>query len=141
MEYSEDAGWDSAISPQSARSSNGFPDRPGMAMGMAIMGFGGGAMIGAPLSVALMKFYSSPESTGVGQTFATLGAIYFCFMLVGAFSVRVPEPDWTPASGQIALGKRPALSTHHVHADQAIKTPQFYLLWTMLCCNVSAGIG
>ena len=73
-----------------------FPDRPGLATGTAIMGFGGGALIGAPLAVALMKFYSSPTSTGVAPTMLTMGVIYLCFMMIGAFIVRIPAAGWKP---------------------------------------------
>ena len=73
-----------------------FPDRPGMATGMAIMGFGGGAMIASPLSVSLMETFQSSTSTGVVQTFLLMGAIYFCFMLFGVFTVRIPKEDWNP---------------------------------------------
>lgn len=116
-----------------------FPDRPGMATGLAIMGFGGGAMIGGPLSKALMAHFSSPTSTGVAECFATLGAIYLTVMLIGVWLVRIPPPDWSPPS--LAVRKAARAAAHDVHADQAIKTPQFYLLWIMLCFNVSAGIG
>ena len=67
-----------------------FPDRRGMATGMAIMGFGGGAMIGAPLADLLMNTFRTPQSAGVWQTFLALGAIYFVFMMVGAFGYRLP---------------------------------------------------
>src|SRR5271156_5520849 len=74
-----------------------FPDRPGMATGMAIMGFGGGAFIASPLSVALMHHYATPTDLGVAPTFVTLGIIYAVFMLIGAAIVRVPAPGWRPA--------------------------------------------
>jgi len=118
-----------------------FPDRPGMATGMAIMGFGGGAMIGSPLSVALMGYFDSESSAGVWQTFVTLGTIYLGFMLVGAFSVRIPAPGWKPAGFSPSAATNKMVTAHQVHADTAIKTPQFYLLWIMLCFNVTAGIG
>src|ERR1700676_28461 len=74
-----------------------FPDRPGMATGMAIMGFGGGALIAAPLSVILMKHFSTATSSGVLETFVTMGVIYFMFMMIGVISVRVPAEGWKPA--------------------------------------------
>ncbi len=74
-----------------------FPDRPGMATGMAIMGFGGGAFIASPLSVWLMSKFSTPTHVGVAETFICLGIVYFCFMMVGAAIVRVPAPGWKPA--------------------------------------------
>ena len=73
-----------------------FPDRPGMATGMAIMGFGGGAMIASPLSVALMNFYKSGLSQGVTKTFLTMGILYFLFMMFGVFTIRLPRPGWRP---------------------------------------------
>jgi MFS family permease len=115
-----------------------FPDRPGMATGMAIMGFGGGAMIGAPLSEALMSYFHSSTSTGVAETFIALGFIYFGFMMFGALTVRLPAPDWRP-TGFVPTGRTAA--PHDVLADEAIKTPQFWLLWAALFLNVTAGIG
>jgi MFS family permease len=118
-----------------------FPDRPGMATGMAIMGFGGGAMIGAPLSVKLMSYFASPTSVGVKEAFIAMGIIYLCVMLIGAAFFRIPQPGWKP-KGYIAPTKPKTLVTNaHVHADTAIRTPQFYLLWIVLCMNVTAGIG
>ncbi len=118
-----------------------FPDRPGMATGMAIMGFGGGAMIASPLSVLLMQYFSSPTDVGVTGTFITMGLIYMVFMLVGATIVRVPPQGWAP-EGYVAPAKAKKLvTTSHVHVDEALKTPQFYLLWGVLCLNVTAGIG
>src|SRR5437588_5867096 len=73
-----------------------FPDRPGMATGMAIMGFGGGALIGSPLAVMLMKYYATPASLGVAETFLTMGAIYFVIMMFGVFTVRLPADGWKP---------------------------------------------
>ena len=93
------------------------------------MGFGGGALIGAPLAVDLMKFYSTPTSTGVAPTMLTMGLIYLCFMLVGAFIVRIPAPDWKPASSVIAAKPKRLVTDQHVLVDRAVKTPQFYLLW------------
>lgn len=175
-----------------------FPDRRGMATGMAIMGFGGGAMIAAPLEEWLLKlWYRAPEhlgavsdvvlrneggrrlaevagqwrevvvvgpsevasmilpgpegvyvvgtgNTGVAATFVTLGLVYFVVMLVAAFSYRVPPPGWAPKGWTPPAadhGSRKMISRHHVDIDQALRTPQFYLLWVVLCFNVTAGIG
>jgi MFS family permease len=118
-----------------------FPDRRGMATGMAIMGFGGGAMIGAPLADILMRHYATPTSVGVRETFLTMGLIYFSTMLAGAFGYRVPPPDWKPAGWTPPVKLGAMITTRHVHVDQAWKTPQFWLLWGVLCLNVSAGIG
>ena len=117
-----------------------FPDRPGMATGMAIMGFGGGAMIASPLSVRLMQKFSTPEHLGIAETFLVLGAGYFVFMMIGAALVRVPSPDFKPAAAT-ALAPRKLISTHDVYVYDALKTPQFWLLWGVLCMNVTAGIG
>lgn len=119
-----------------------FPDRPGMATGMAIMGFGGGAMIGSPLAVALMKYYQTPTSMGVSETFMTMGVIYFCFMMFGVIIARVPAADWKPVGWTpTANTGNKMVTTASVTADNAIKTPQFWLLWAVLCLNVTAGIG
>jgi MFS family permease len=175
-----------------------FPDRRGMAAGMAIMGFGGGAIIGAPLKrFFIRRFYEQPEylgtvdqvnlvtdagrrfadaggelrevvvvgandvvgmivrgaegvyvvgtgNVGVAETFITLGLIYFVVMLAAAFSYRIPAPNWRPAGWvppDAAHRTKRMISTHNVHIDEALKTRQFYLLWIVLCFNVTAGIG
>jgi MFS family permease len=119
-----------------------FPDRRGMATGLAIMGFGGGAMIASPLSQLLLDRYKSATSVGVAETFVTLGVIYLVAMLFGAFLFRVPAPGWRPAGWQPAPEAQDRLITQrHVHVDRAIKTRSFYLLWAVLFLNVTAGIG
>ncbi|HUF71809.1 MAG TPA: OFA family MFS transporter [Gammaproteobacteria bacterium] len=175
-----------------------FPDRRGMATGMAIMGFGGGAIIGTPLKEYLIRaFYRAPEylgplegialvteggrrfaefggelreavvvaandvtnmivpgpegvylvgtgSAGVAQAFIALGLIYFVVMMVAAFSYRLPAPGWQPAGWtppDEAHRKKRMIGSHDVHVDEALKTPQFYQLWIVLCFNVTAGIG
>lgn len=174
-----------------------FPDRRGMAAGMAIMGFGGGAMIGTPLKEFFIRlFYQAPEylgtvdqvslvteagrrfvgisgalqevviigaaevrnltmpgpegvylvntgAAGVAETFLILGVIYLIVMLFAAFSYRIPAEDWKPQGWvEPSDEKRGALiSAKNVDIDQALKTPQFYQLWIVLCLNVTAGIG
>ena len=175
-----------------------FPDRRGMATGMAIMGFGGGAMLGAPLKEYLIqRFYVAPDfhgpveglklitqagkrfvdlggslhevvvigandvagmitpgpegvylvgtgSVGVAQTFFVIGLIYFLVMMVAAFSYRIPAEDWRPAGWHPPDEEQSAkrmMTRGHVDIDEALKTPQFYQLWIVLCFNVTAGIG
>jgi len=119
-----------------------FPDRPGMATGMAIMGFGGGALIGSPLAQELMNHYAAAPSTGAMSALMTMAALYACFMLFGALIVRVPAADWKPAGyAPKAAAANAMITTASVSVDTAWKTPQFWLLWTVLCMNVSAGIG
>ena len=119
-----------------------FPDKRGMATGMAIMGFGGGAMVGAPLAAVLMGHFASPTSVGVWQSFLVMAAIYFVFMIGGALSYRVPPTGWKP-EGYVAPAKKAKgmITNRHVHVNVAWKTPQFALVWLVLCLNVSAGIG
>jgi MFS family permease len=118
-----------------------FPDRRGMATGMAIMGFGGGAMIGAPLANILITHFKTPTSVGVWQTFVSLAVIYFIFMTIGAFAYRVTPAGWSP-DGWTPPSKNNAMITqNNVHLDDAHKTPQFWLIWWVLTLNVSAGIG
>ena len=118
-----------------------FPDRRGMATGMAIMGFGGGAMIAAPLSTALMKHFAGPGSVGVAETFLVLGPLYFVAMAAGALGFRLPPPGWRPAGYSPPAIPKPLVTQHDVSPDGAIRTPQFWLLWAVLCLNVTAGIG
>ena len=120
-----------------------FPDRRGMATGMAIMGFGGGAMIGAPLADWMMKHFATATSVGVWQTFLALAAIYFVFMMGGALAYRVPPSGWQPEgwSGAGARKGRAMITHGHVHVNRAWTTPQFWLVWLVLFLNVSAGIG
>ncbi|MFJ6077159.1 OFA family MFS transporter [Pseudarthrobacter sp. NPDC092419] len=127
-----------------------FPDRPGLATGMAIMGFGGGALIASPVSTALLKMYDPNSGAqgwvasgdAVGKLFLTLGVIYLAYMLFGAFTIKVPAPGWAPAGFDPAKVKKAALvTTENVSAKNAIKTKQFWLVWIVLFCNVTAGIG
>ncbi len=119
-----------------------FPDRRGMATGMAIMGFGGGAMIGAPLANKLMTYFATPASVGVMETFLALAAVYFVFMMAGALGYRVPADDWKPVGWTPpAKTKNAMITDNHVHLDTAWKTRQFWLVWGVLCLNVTAGIG
>lgn len=118
-----------------------FPDRRGMATGMAIMGFGGGAMIGAPLADKLMTHFKTAESVGVWQTFLVMAAIYIVFMLGGAFSYRLPPAGWRPEGWVASATQKTMITQHHVHLKDAHKTKQFWLIWAVLCLNVSAGIG
>ncbi len=118
-----------------------FPDRPGMATGMAIMGFGGGAFIASPLSVWLMAKFTTATHIGVMETFAIMGAIYFCFMMVGATIVRVPAANWKPEGYVAPVAATKLITRNDVYVYDAIKTPQFWLIWWVLCLNVTAGIG
>ncbi len=118
-----------------------FPDKRGMATGMAIMGFGGGAFIASPMSVALMKHFQTPTSVGVAQTFVVMGVLYFISMMIGACAIRIPAAGWKPAGWTPPVTQNAMITRNHVHIDQAIKTPQFWLLWWALCLNVTAGIG
>lgn len=116
-----------------------FPDHRGVATGLAIMGFGGGAMIGAPLADRMMNTFANEASVGVWQTLVALGALYLVSMLLGAFGYRLPPPGWQPPSA--VKTAKPLVTAEHVHVNAAIRTPQFWLLWGVLCLNVSAGIG
>ena len=118
-----------------------FPDRPGMATGMAIMGFGGGALIASPLSVWLMARFSTPSHVGVAETFIVLGVVYFLFMLVGAAIVRVPPPGWQPEGWSPPAQPPKLVTSANVYVYRALRTPQFWLIWWVLCLNVTAGIG
>jgi MFS family permease len=120
-----------------------FPDRRGMATGMAIMGFGGGAMIGSPLAAELMKYFATASSVGVKETFIVLAGVYFIFMMTGALSYRIPAISWKPAGWTLPLAyqNNKMITQHHVHINKVFKIKQFWLLWGVLCMNVSAGIG
>jgi Major Facilitator Superfamily len=118
-----------------------FPDRRGMATGMAIMDFGSGAMIGSPLANLLMNHFKTPTSVGVWETFIVLGIGYFVYMVAGAFSHRVPPDHWSPDGWSPSSVQKAMITTENVHLKDAHKTPQFWLIWAVLCLNVSAGIG
>ena len=118
-----------------------FPDRRGMATGMAIMGFGGGAMIGSPFATLLMDTFKTATEPGVWQTFIAMAAIYAIFMLIGAFNYRLPPAGWKPEGWTPPASSNAMITSKNVHLDNAHKTPQFWLLWLILCMNVSAGIG
>ncbi|MFN9728805.1 OFA family MFS transporter [Acidovorax sp.] len=120
-----------------------FPDRRGMATGMAIMGFGGGAMIGSPLAAELMAYFATPTDVGVMPTFLVLAGVYFVFMVAGALGYRVPPAGWKPAGWTPPAAQETAamVTRRHVHVRKVWGIPQFWLLWVVLCMNVSAGIG
>ncbi len=118
-----------------------FPDRPGMATGLAIMGFGGGALVGAPLAVELMDRSRSSTSVGVAEAFGAMAGLYFGFMILGAALIRVPAEGWRPAGFAPPARPRRLVTSADVAVDLAWRTPQFRLLWLVLCLNVTAGIG
>jgi MFS family permease len=129
-----------------------FPDRPGLATGLAIMGFGGGALVASPASRQLMGLYDSGYDSNVATSvanghalvllFVTLGIAYFLIMMFGVFTIRVPADGWKPAGWDPAEVKtKPLVATASVSAANAIKTRSFWLLWIVLFCNVTAGIG
>ena len=106
------------------------------------MGFGGGALIASPLSDLLMKRFSSPTSTGVAQSWVVLGIVYLIFMVGGALGYRLPAPGWKPAGwNEPPEQTRPLITHANVTPAAAVRTPQFWLLWVVLCFNVTAGIG
>ncbi len=118
-----------------------FPDRPGLATGLAIMGFGGGAMVASPLTAKLLGTYADNPADAIVPTLITLAAIYAVLMTCGAVVIRVPAPGWKP-EGWIPQPKKNSLQTHaDVRVSAAVRTPQFYLLWIVLFTNVTAGIG
>ena len=119
-----------------------FPDRPGLATGLAIMGFGGGALVAGPLSDKLLTTFGDNPADAIAPAFLTLAAIYFVLMTLGAFTVRLPAPGWKPEGWDPdRAGKRSLVTRGNVTAANAIRTPQFWLLWVVLFCNVTAGIG
>jgi MFS family permease len=118
-----------------------FPDRPGMATGLAIMGFGGGAIIASPLSVWLMAHFRTATGNGIAPTFLTLAAIYVVLMLFGVFTVRVPAEQWKPSEAIALRVSRSVPVPTGMTVRDAVRTREFWLLWTMLCMNVTAGIG
>jgi MFS family permease len=118
-----------------------FPDRPGLATGMAIMGFGGGAMIGSPLAVKLMAYFKNTSDVGVGKTFLVMGAVYFLLMMFGVFTIRVPRDGWKPENWTAPVKEQKLITKHNVDVNTAFGTLQFWLLWIVLCTNVTAGIG
>ena len=129
-----------------------FPDRPGLATGLAIMGFGGGALVASPVESKLLATFDSgfdpkdvtsvASGSAVASMFVTLGLVYLVVMLFGAWLVKVPADDWRPEGFDPSKVKsRTMVTTESVSAANAVKTPQFWLLWVVLFCNVTAGIG
>ena len=118
-----------------------FPDRPGLATGLAIMGFGGGALVAAPLTQRLLNTYAAEPVDALVPTLLTLAAIYAVLMTAGASVIRLPARGWSPA-GWTPSVKKNVMQTHaDVRVGRAVRTPQFYLLWIVLFVNVTAGIG
>jgi MFS family permease len=118
-----------------------FPDRPGTATGIAIMGFGGGALIATPWSTQMLQAFGSGTG-GIAKAFAVHGVVYAVFMSLGVLLVRVPAEGWRPAGWEpVAAAAHRMITTANVSARNAIRTPQFWCLWVILCFNVTAGIG
>jgi MFS family permease len=118
-----------------------FPDRRGLATGLAIMGFGGGAMIGSPLADALMRRFATPTSVGVWETFVVMGGLYLVAMLAGAWAYRLPPDGWSPDGRHAHAAGTAASVVPSTTPDVAWRTGTFWTLWAVLCLNVSAGIG
>ena len=118
-----------------------FPDRPGLATGLAIMGFGGGAMLAAPLTQYLLGHYGATEVESLVPTYLTLGAIYTTLMLLGAAVVRVPPKGYVPEGWVPTEHVSKVSSGGQVTARNAIRTFPFWMLWLVLFTNVTAGIG
>ena len=129
-----------------------FPDRPGLATGLAIMGFGGGAMVASPAARQLMSLYdpaydpanskSLADGNALMWLFITFAIVYFLIMMIGVFNIRLPHPDWKPEGwNPPAKSVNSMITSSHVSAKNAIKTPQFWFLWIVLFTNVTAGIG
>ena len=120
-----------------------FPDRRGMATGMAIMGFGGGAMIGSPLAQKLMTANAADGTNGVQTALLIMAALYFVFMMGGALGYRIPATGWKPEgwTPPVADASKVMITHGHVHVKRIWGIPQFWLVWLVLCMNVSAGIG
>ncbi len=118
-----------------------FPDSPGLATGLAIMGFGGGAMIGGPLANQLMAHFKVAGQPSIPYTMLVMGTLYFTLMMYGVFTIRVPRKDWRPSGWAAPVTQATLISTHTVAVAEAWRTPQFWLLWVMLFCNITAGIG
>jgi len=128
-----------------------FPDRPGLATGIAIMGFGGGALIASPWSTNMLGAFGvvydkankvvAVADTAIATTFLVHGVVYAIFMALGVLLIRVPAADWKPAGWVASTRKHALITTAQVSAKSAIRTPQFWCLWIVLCFNVTAGIG
>ncbi|PVZ04961.1 OFA family MFS transporter [Actinomycetospora cinnamomea] len=116
-----------------------FVDRPGMATGIAIMGFGGGALIASPVESALLGAFGRTPG-GLASTFAVMGVAYAIFMSLGWLLIRVPPEGWRPP-GAPAESEDPAQQGPAVSVSKAVRLPQFWFLWIVLCFNVTAGIG
>jgi MFS family permease len=112
-----------------------FPDRRGMATGMAIMGFGGGAFLAGYLNVYFM------DRVGVAKTIIALGIAYFIIMIIGAAVIRRPPTGWKPQGWTPPVKIDRMITDRNLTRNAAVRTVQFYLLWGILFINVTAGIG
>lgn len=114
-----------------------FPDRRGLATGLAIMGFGFAAAISSPIMDSLIK------TVGTANTFYILGAAYFVIMTLSSLYLEKPPVNWVPEGfkEKVQSGKsRIKEDLSQLTANEAIKTPRFYYLWLMLFINVTCGI-
>jgi MFS family permease len=118
-----------------------FPDRPGFATGLAMVGFGGGAMVGAPLAIKLMARFHSSSDVGVFKTFILMGTLYLAFMISGSLLVRLPEKDWKPEDWTPRTSSSGLVAAQSVTLADSLRTPQFWLLWLVICTNSIAGFG
>jgi MFS family permease len=118
-----------------------FPDRPGLATGLAMVGFGGGAMIGSPLALLLMSHFRSPTNTGVSSTFLVMGSVYLLAMASGALLIRIPREGWRPEGATAVTSAGGSPGDRSVSVAWAMRTRQFWLLWLVICLNSIAGFG
>ena len=112
-----------------------FPDRRGLATGMAVLGFGSGALLTAPIAARLM------EAIGISSTYFILGVSYFILMLCGAFYIAPPRKEDLSVPGEVSkYGPSKVRELAQMTAREAVKTKQFWMLWSMHLINVSAGL-
>ena len=109
-----------------------FPDKRGLATGMAIMGFGFAAMLTGPIAQNLIA------GIGLVPTMYVLGTAYLLIMLTAAQVIRKPRPGEVPAAD---IAKSVSLTGTAMTANQAVKTRSFRYLWLMFFINITCGIG
>ena len=111
-----------------------FPDRRGLITGIAVGGFGAGALVTAPIATRLI------QSVGVLHTFAYLGIAYLVITIATGYFMQSPPANWKPKGWEPSSTQSAQRAARDYTLGGALKTWQWWALWTLLFLNTSAGI-